>query len=147
MTGRAAAVVALAVTALASAATTTPVGRWRTTDDATGKDRSLVRIVEHDGTYDGTVEAILTNLPDDDPNHLCRRCTGDRKDKPIVGMTILWGLEKDGDEYTGGEILDPHTGKTYRAKARLIDGGRILEVRGYIGVSWLGRTQTWRREE
>jgi uncharacterized protein (DUF2147 family) len=139
-------VLIVAPSALAAAAT--PVGLWRTIDDKTGKDRSLIRITERNGTYEGTVERILTNLPDDDPNHLCRRCTGDRKDKPIVGMTILWGLKHDGDAtYDGGEILDPKNGKTYSAKATLDDDGKTLDVRGYIGVSLLGRSQKWHRQE
>ncbi len=144
-------VVALAVTLAvrgAHAATDTPAGLWRTIDDKTGTDRSLVRIVESGGTYTGTVERILTTLPDDDPQHLCRHCSGERKDEPIVGMAILWGLRKNGDdEYTGGELLDPHTGNTYSAKMTLLDGGRKLDVRGFIGFALLGRSQVWLRQE
>jgi uncharacterized protein (DUF2147 family) len=143
------AIVVLVVGArVARSAADTPAGLWRTIDDKTGKDRSLVRITEHGGVYDGTVEQILITLPDDDPNHLCRHCTGDLKDKPIVGMTILRGLKKAGDAtYDGGEILDPKNGKTYSAKATLEDGGRKLDVRGYIGFSLIGRSQTWLRQE
>lgn len=131
-----------------AAAADSPAGLWRTIDDKTGKDRSLVRITERDGAYEGKVEQILITLPDDDPNHLCRHCTGDRKDQPIVGMTILWGLTKDGDDtYTGGELLDPKNGKTYSAKLTLEDGGRKLDVRGFIGFSMIGRSQTWLRQE
>jgi len=126
----------------------TPVGLWRTIDDNTGKDRSLLRIVETGGTLEGRVEKTLNRQPDDDPDGLCRKCTGARKDQPIVGMTILTGLKKDGQGvWAGGEILDPGNGKTYRCKVRLVDGGMKLEVRGYIGISLLGRTQTWIREE
>jgi uncharacterized protein (DUF2147 family) len=133
---------------LAAATADSPAGLWRTTDDTTGKDRSLVRIAERDGRYEGKVEKILITLPDDDPNHLCRHCTGDLKDQPIVGMTILWGLTKSGDDtYTGGEILDPKNGKTYSAKVTLEDGGRKLDVRGFIGFSLIGRSQTWVRQE
>ncbi len=143
-------VVLLVATCLpfAAAAGDSPAGLWRTIDDATGKDRSLVRITERNGAYEGTVEKILITLPDDDPNHLCRHCTGDRKDQPIVGMTILWGLTKDGDDtYAGGEILDPKNGKTYSAKVTLEDGGRKLDVRGFVGFSLIGRSQTWVRQE
>ena len=126
----------------------TPVGLWRTIDDNTGKDRSLLRIVDAGGTLEGRVEKTLTRLPDDDPDGLCRKCPGARKDQPIVGMTILSGLKKDGENlWAGGEILDPGNGKTYRCKVKLIDGGKKLEVRGFIGVSLLGRTQTWLREQ
>lgn len=126
----------------------TPVGLWRTIDDNTGKDRSLVRIADVNGTLEGKVEKRLTRQPDDDPDGLCRKCPGARKDQPVVGMTILWGLKPDGDGvWTGGEILDPGNGKTYRCKMKLTDGGKKLEVRGFIGVSLLGRTQVWLREQ
>ncbi len=131
----------------AIADTNTPAGVWRTIDDKTQKERSLVRIVESNGVYEGKVERIINRLPDDDPDHLCRKCEGERKDKPIIGMTILWGLKKDGDHWSGGEILDPKNGKIYRARMKLVDGGRKLEVRGFIGVSLLGRSQTWLREQ
>jgi len=130
----------------AAAEMDSPVGLWKTIDDKTGKERSLVRIVENNGVFEGKVEKIFEK-PDDDPNHLCKKCEGARKDKPIIGMTFLWGLKKDGDQYSGGEILDPDNGKTYRAKMRLTEGGRKLEVRGYIGLSLFGRSQTWLRLE
>ena len=125
----------------------TPAGLWRTIDDKTGKERSLVRITEANGVYEGKVEKIITRLPDDDPDHLCRECLGERKDKPVIGMTILWGLKKDGDRYAGGEILDPKNGKIYRAKMKVLEGGKKLEVRGFIGISLIGRSQTWLREQ
>lgn len=136
----------LATAAVARADDASPVGTWRTIDDKTGKDRSLVAITESGGVYTGTVQKIVTHLPDDDPNGLCRRCEGDRRDKPIEGMQILWGLRKDGDVYDGGEILDPKNGKIYSAKIKLVDGGRKLDVRGFLGFSLLGRTQTWVRQ-
>ena len=141
-------VVAVAVGSYAAwAATDTAAGLWRTIDDASGKVRSTVRIVENGGTYSGTVEEILITLPDDDPQHRCVHCTGDRKDQSIVGMTVLWGMHRDGDSYTGGELLDPHNGKTYSAKMTLLDGGRKLDVRGFIGFSLIGRSQIWVRDE
>jgi len=131
----------------AAADTSSPAGLWKTVDDKTGKERSYVRIMENNGVFEGKVEKLLNRQPDDDPDHLCRKCAGERKDKPILGMTILWGLKKEGDQYTRGEILDPKNGKIYRAKMKLLDGGKKLEVRGFIGISLLGRSQTWWREE
>jgi uncharacterized protein (DUF2147 family) len=131
----------------ALADTATPAGLWRTIDDKTGKERSIIRIVDNNGVYEGQVEKILNRQPDDDPEHRCRKCEGERKDKPIIGMTVLWGLKKDGDHWSGGEILDPKNGKIYRARMKLVDGGRKLEVRGFIGISLLGRSQTWLREQ
>jgi uncharacterized protein (DUF2147 family) len=125
----------------------TPAGLWRTIDDKTVKERSLIRITEVNGAYEGKVEKLLNRQPDDDPDNLCRKCEGVRKDQPIVGMTILWGLKKDGDQFSGGEILDPKNGKIYRAKMKVLDNGTKLEVRGFIGVSLFGRSQTWVREQ
>jgi uncharacterized protein (DUF2147 family) len=127
--------------------TPSPAGLWRTIDDKTKQPRSLVRIVEVNGTYEGRVEKILNRQPDDDPESLCRECKGERKDKPVIGMTILWNLRKDGDHFGGGEILDPKNGKVYRCKMEVIEGGAKLNVRGFIGVSLIGRTQTWIREQ
>jgi uncharacterized protein (DUF2147 family) len=138
---------ALLAATTAFADSSSPAGLWRTIDDKTGKERSLIRITEASGVYEGKVEKLLNRQPDDDPDNLCRKCEGARKDQPVIGMTILWDLKRDGDQYTGGEILDPKNGKIYRAKMKLIDGGRKLEVRGFIGISLLGRSQTWVREQ
>jgi uncharacterized protein (DUF2147 family) len=124
-----------------------PAGLWKTVDDKLKVPRSLVRIVEVNGVFEGRIEQLLNRQPDDDPQNLCTACPGERKGKPLVGMTILSGLRKDGDAYAGGEILDPKNGKTYRCRMELADGGRKLNVRGYIGISLIGRTQTWLREE
>lgn len=123
-----------------------PVGVWRTIDDKTETERSIVRIVEVDGELQGTVEQIFTR-PDEDPEHLCDECKGERKDQPIIGMTILWGLKQDNGVWSGGQILDPKNGKIYRCKMTLADDGQTLDVRGYIGISLIGRTQTWHRVE
>jgi len=135
-----------AVAGFASADVNSPNGLWKTIDDKTGKERSFVRITESNGVFEGKVEKIY-DQPGDDPQHLCKECEGERKDKPIIGMTILWGLKKDGEQYSGGEILDPKNGSIYRAKMKLLEGGKKLEVRGFIGVSLFGRSQTWLREE
>lgn len=126
--------------------TASPVGVWRTIDDNTGKERSIVRISEVNGELQGVVEQIF-DRPGEDPKHLCKDCEGERKDQPIVGMTILWGLRKNGDEWSGGEILDPDNGKVYRCKMTLFEDGTQLNVRGFIGISLFGRSQTWYREQ
>jgi uncharacterized protein (DUF2147 family) len=119
-----------------------PVGLWRTIDDDTRQAKALIRIVEQGGALVGRIEKILTDKPD----AVCEKCTDERKGKPVQGMTILTGLKRDGDEWTGGEILDPNNGKVYKAKARLADAGRKLDVRGFVGIALVGRTQTWVRE-
>ena len=128
----------------ASAQQATPVGSWTTIDDDTGKPKSVVEIYRtEDGTLSGRVVEVLQSAQGDDP--ICRECEGDRKDQPIEGMVIMWGLERDGDTWEGGKILDPSNGKVYSVKLTPVAGGKELEVRGFIGFSLLGRTQTWLR--
>ena len=130
----------------ALADTSSPAGVWKSIDDKTKKERSIILITDVNGELKGVVEKIF-DQPGDDPAHLCKECKDERKDKPIVGMTILWGLKKDGDGWSGGEILDPKNGKIYRAKMSLSEDGKSLKVRGFIGISLIGRTQTWLREQ
>jgi uncharacterized protein (DUF2147 family) len=129
---------------LAHADDTSPVGLWQTIDDTTHKPTALIRITEQNGQLQGRIEKLIL-APGADPNPSCVACSGALKDQPVVGLTILSGLKKDGAIYNGGEILDPNNGKTYRSKLTLLDGGKKLEVRGYIGTPLLGRSQTWVR--
>ncbi len=135
--------VALPLAAVAQAKDS-PVGLWKTIDDETKQARSLVRITESNGVLTGRIEKILDPSKADSK---CEKCTDDRKDKPIQGMTIITGLKKVDGAWADGQILDPNNGKIYKAKATLVDGGKKLEVRGFLGVSLLGRTQVWLREE
>ncbi|WP_373378529.1 DUF2147 domain-containing protein [Cupriavidus nantongensis] len=138
----------LAATLLGSAAAlaqATPTGTWKTIDDNTGKPRGLVEITEKNGVYSGR---LLKSFVDGDGKpRVCDKCTDARKDQPLIGMTILSGLRKTGDnEWSGGEILDPENGKVYKSKMSLTEDGNKLNVRGFIGISLIGRTQTWERE-
>ncbi|MCX7155952.1 MAG: DUF2147 domain-containing protein [Rhodocyclales bacterium] len=120
-----------------------PVGTWNTIDDESKKPKSLVRITEKDGVFSGTIEKIVDPAKQDSK---CDECAGDdpRKGKPVIGMTILTGLKKDGDNiYSSGRILDPNNGKTYNARVTVIDEGKKLEMRG--SILFIGRTQTWIR--
>jgi uncharacterized protein (DUF2147 family) len=125
------------------AAEMTPVGTWKTIDDETKKVKSIVEITQVNGEVTGTVKEILQS--DKGPNPICDECDGERKNKPIIGMTIIWGMKKDGDVWDGGSILDPKNGNTYGCKLTPIDGGSKLQVRGFKGFSFLGRTQIWER--
>ena len=133
------------VTNVVIASETTPAGLWKTIDDKTGKPRSLIRITENNGEYSAVVEKGL--LATDTGEAVCDKCTDDRKGQKIVGMTIVKGIKKKNDNYEGGEILDPDNGKTYKCKMKLDSTGTQLEVRGFIGVSLFGRSQTWIREQ
>ncbi|MBU8974896.1 MULTISPECIES: DUF2147 domain-containing protein [unclassified Lysobacter] len=129
---------------LAAFAQTSPVGQWTTIDDKTQKPKSVVEIYEaKDGSLAGRVTEILQS--DRGPNPLCDKCSGDRKNKPVKGMVILWGIKQKGETWEGGQILDPASGKVYSVKVTPVEGGKKLEVRGFMGFSLLGRTQTWSR--
>ncbi len=133
-------VLALALLPMAAFAQDSPVGKWKTFDEETGKARSIVEVYEaKDGTLAGKV---IETLYAADP--VCDKCTGANKNKPIKGMTILWGLKKAGDAYNGGTVLKPSAGKTYKSKARLLEGGKKFEVSGC--VSFICKQQMWARE-
>jgi uncharacterized protein (DUF2147 family) len=121
-----------------------PVGRWTTIDDETKKPKSVIAIYEENGKLYGKIEKLFRE-PNEPENPVCDKCEGALKNQPILGMVILRDLKKDDDEWTGGTILDPGNGKTYKCKIAVQDGGKKLKVRGYIGMSLLGRTQHWVR--
>lgn len=123
-----------------------PSGLWKSIDDKTGKPKALIRITETGGELSGKIEKLFLD-ENEDKNPKCDKCNGQNKDQPVIGMTILFGLKKDGDEYNGGKILDPANGKLYSSKIAVIDHNKKLNVRGYIGVPFMGRTQTWLREQ
>jgi uncharacterized protein (DUF2147 family) len=130
--------------AAAAKAAPAEVGLWETISDKDGKPEGYIRIRLVGDELRGVIER---GMPSDDPNDLCTQCPGDRKNQRMLGLTIITGLHRQGDHWAGGQILDPKNGSLYRCRIRAIDSGRKLEVRGYIGISLLGRTQTWLRAE
>ena len=127
-------------------AQTSPIGRWKTIDDDTNLPKSIIEIFEKDGQLFGKIEKIFRK-PNEEQNPKCDKCSGEKKDQLIIGMQILNGLKKDSDaKWVDGEILDPDNGKTYSCKITLIEDGKKLKIRGFIGFSLLGRTQIWDRE-
>ncbi|OIN91265.1 MAG: hypothetical protein AUJ20_11725 [Comamonadaceae bacterium CG1_02_60_18] len=133
------------VISAAAQAQMTPVGLWKTIDDDGKTAKSLVRITEKDGVLSGTIEKIF------DPakaGNKCDKCSDERKDQPVLGMTILRNVRQDEQDKTlwgGGEILDPNNGKTYKTRLQPVDGGKTMEMRGYIAFFY--RTQVWQRVE
>jgi uncharacterized protein (DUF2147 family) len=120
------------------------LGKWKTIDDETGKAKSIVEIFK---ATDGKIYAkVVKILTPGEENKKCTACSGANKDKPIVGMLIINGLTKDGAEWSGGTILDPNNGKKYKCYITL-DTKDKLKVRGYIGISLVGRTQYWYKVE
>jgi len=122
------------------------VGVWQTLSDVDGKPRGIVRIREKDGTFSASIVKSL--VPGEEDMGLCEVCPDARRGQPYHDLVFLTGLRKESStDFAGGEILDPDTGTIYRCQARLEDHGKTLIVRGYIGISLFGRSQTWRREE
>jgi uncharacterized protein (DUF2147 family) len=123
-----------------------PAGVWKTIDDDTKQEKSLVRIVDNGGVLSGRIEKLLD--PTAKADAVCDKCTDERKDKPIVGMTILRNLKQNAEDkewWDGGDVTDPNNGKVYKARLRAIEGGKKLQMRGYMGPFY--RTQTWIRVE
>jgi uncharacterized protein (DUF2147 family) len=120
-----------------------PEGLWKTYDDD-GKITGFVRIVKDSGIYTGVIEK---GLDTDKGDERCTACKDERKDRKLIGMTIMKKVKASGDAYVGDEILDPFSGNTYKVTLKLKEAGKKLEVRGYIGFSLFGRTQTWERAE
>jgi uncharacterized protein (DUF2147 family) len=122
----------------------TPAGLWKTIDDETKVEKSLVRISDNAGVYTGKIEKILSDKPD----AKCLECSDERKDQPVQGMTIIRNVKASADDkgsWDSGDILDPNNGKVYKVRIKPIDGGKTLQVRGYLGPFY--RTQTWQRVE
>lgn len=118
-----------------------PTGLWAPIDGE-GRPLGLVRIFPREGTFYGRIEP---RSPADRSSARCTRCTDERKDQPIIGLVIMRHLKLEDEEYVGGDILDPGTGRVYSCKFQLTDGGRKLRMRGYLGVPLLGYSQTWVR--
>ncbi len=136
----------LLLASLSAFAQMSPVGLWKTIDDDSGKEKSLVRIKETNGVFSGAIEKLLD--PTTKQDEVCDKCTDDRKDKPVLGMTILRGLKQNADDkalFDGGTIVDPNNGKLYRTRLKPVEDGKKLEMRGYIGPFY--RTQVWLRVE
>lgn len=122
------------------------LGGWHTVDDETGEIKSLVILsLAEDGTMVGVISKILKK---DVGDGLCDQCEGDKKDQPIEGMQFIWGVERSAEgEWEDGKLLDPESGTVYNGNITLTDNPNELEVRGYVGISLFGRSQTWQRAE
>ena len=141
-----AAMLLLALPVLAPAAEL--AGLWQEYDDKTGRVEALIRVAQaDDGTYAGTIVKLVAEVVGS-AAPVCEGCSGSLHNQPLLGMRILTGMRrKDALTFEGGEIVDPEDGKVYRCRLRLSEDGRTLEVTGYVGVSWFGESETWRRAE
>lgn len=147
-------VAAIAVTApllaslvfAAPAAEPSAVGLWEQVDENSGKAESWFRITEKNGVYQGQIVKIFPK-PGDDPNEkwLCTKCEGDERNAPVLGLSLIKGMQRKGANYENGTIMDPRDGQVYRALMKLSPDGKQLEVRGFLGFALLGRSQMWNR--
>jgi uncharacterized protein (DUF2147 family) len=128
----------------ASARAQTVNGVWQQIDPETGKVGALVTFTESGGVFSGSFSKLFPD-PGDDPNPLCHKCPDGRRDKPLLGLVFIEGMQRSGLAYEGGTILDPETGTLYSANMQLSRDGNTLEVRGYVGIPLFGQSQTWKR--
>ena len=139
-------VTVLASTAIqAGMSAPTAAGVWRQVDES-GKVGALVTITQEGDIFVGRLSRLFLD-PGDDPNPICENCSGDKHNHPFLGLVFIEGMKQSGLDYTGGTVLDPETGDIYKAKMSLSPDGKRLTLRGYIGLSIFGRSQTWTRVE
>ena len=140
------AVMALSATVRAAPASNdlTAAGLWEQVDEKSGKAESWFKITERSGTYQGNIVKIFFK-PGEDENWVCEKCEGAEKGRPVLGITLIKGMQRSGMSYENGSIMDPRDGAVYSAKMKLSDDGKTLEVRGFLGLSFLGRSQYWNR--
>ena len=130
--------------AMAAEAQHSPAGLWKTWDDRTHQARGTIRIYEENGTFAGKIESSFNAA---ELTERCNKCSGDRKGAPVIGLVIMRGMTRHGREFDGGDILDPESGYIYKCRFVLSSDGEKLFLRGYLGMSIFGRTQTWTRLE